>query len=165
MKKSKAISIFLILTLAILLCNLFICRLAFVYGESMSPTLETKDCILVWKMFYKPNPGDIVMTDRENAFSQMLVKRVIAVEDQQVWIKDGQVMVDGTVLEEPYLNVSEAVFHDEMKITVPEGEVFLMGDNRNRSKDSRDIGCIRVDSLEGKVVARIFPFNRIKFWG
>lgn len=130
----------------------------------MSPTLETKDCVLVWKLCYKPEPDDIVITDRKNEFTQSLIKRVIAVEGQQVRIKDGHVMVDGMVVEEPYLNSSEPISYDEMELTVPEGKVFLMGDNRNWSKDSRDIGCISVDSLEGKVVMRIFPFNKIEYF-
>lgn len=152
MKTEKKVNVYILITVIVLLCNLFVCRLAFVYGVSMEPTLETKDCVLIWKLCYQPKAGDIVITTKQNSLEQKLIKRVIAEEGQEVSFLNNQVLVDGRVLEEAYLNTSEMISYEEMRVTVPKGEVFLMGDNRNASKDSREIGCIPVKEIEGKVL-------------
>ena len=100
--------------------------------------------------------------------SRPIVKRVIATEGQTVDIdfSTGEVRVDGEVQDEPYINEPTLTNFDDgltYPVTVPEGCVFLMGDNRNHSSDSRyaPIGCVETDNILGKVILRIFPFSRI----
>lgn len=151
-KKHQTFYILLGITLTVLLCNLLVCRVAFVYGESMEPTLSEHDCVLVWKLGYSPKKGDIVMTNQNNDFSQNIVKRVIAVEGQVVKVDENVIFVDGVQLEESYLDGNVPVSYQPMEVKVPEGKVFLMGDNRNASKDSREVGCFSNDSISGKVI-------------
>lgn len=159
----------------------FILRVANVDGESMMPTLVDGDRLIVSHMFYEPEAGDIVIVnntkghiyDSENklesisGLNKVIVKRVIATGGQEVNIDfdTGEVSVDGTVLNEPYIN--DLTKMDEgghqYPVTVPEGYVFVMGDNRMNSTDSRDprIGFVEEDDILGKVLVRIFPFGSI----
>ena len=104
----------------------------------MVPTLEQSDKVVISNLFYHPKQGDIVVLRKRTLMEEPIVKRIIATEGQTVDIDfdDGVVYVDGKALDEPYVN--EPV-HDrenfEGKITVPEGCVFVMGDNRNASTD------------------------------
>ena len=125
----------------------FAVRMVNVVGHSMVPTLEQSDKVVISNLFYHPKQGDVVVLRKQTLMQEPIVKRIIATEGQTVDIDfdDGVVYVDGKALDEPYVN--EPV-HDrenfEGKITVPEGCVFVMGDNRNASTDSRDarLGCV-----------------------
>lgn len=145
----------LITAIVIILCNLFVFRLAVIYGSSMEPTLYHKDLMLIWQLGYNPKNGDIVITDTKNALKQNLVKRVIATEGQTVSISENTVWVDGKPLIETYFPVSAAPMADMEAIRVPDDSVFLMGDNRSVSVDSRTVGCIPNDSILGKAAFRI----------
>ena len=96
------------------------------------------------------------------------IKRIIAIEGDKAKIENGEVFVNGEKLEESYLEegikteVSKSNLSEEF--TVPEDSVFVLGDNRKNSKDSREFGCIPVSKIKGKVVFRIFPFTRLKKW-
>lgn len=135
----------------VVICNLFVVRLAFVHGKSMEPTLHENECVVVWQLMAHIEAGDIVVTDRKNVYSENLIKRVIALGGQQVLLKDNQVYVDGVPLEELYLSGQQEIFYTTIDIIVPEGEVFLLGDNRCNSRDSRDIGCVPLEEIIGKV--------------
>ena len=113
-----------------------------------------------------PQPGDIVVLTKEfDAARGPIVKRIIAVEGQTVDIdyQTGAVYVDGEALDEPYLNepMEEPWYEDLTSVTVPEGSVFVMGDNRNHSNDSRDVTLGTVDTryLLGKAEFICFPFS------
>ena len=147
-----------------LLIFTFIARPATVDGESMLPTLCNGERLVISNLFYEPAPGDIVVlcgeADREEG--RNLIKRIIAVGGQTIDIdfETGEVTVDGEVLDEPY--ILERTHLDEgteFPLTVPEGEVFLMGDNRNHSNDSRDssLGTVDTRLLIGKAVFLVFP--------
>ena len=150
-----------------LLIFTFIARPATVDGESMLPTLEDGDRLIISNLFYEPAPGDIVVlcgeADREEG--RNLIKRIIAVGGQTIDIdfETGEVTVDGEVLDEPY--ILERTHLDEgteFPLTVPEGEVFVMGDNRNASRDSRSlsVGTVKEEYIVGRVLFRFFPFDR-----
>lgn len=152
---------------ALLICVLvfvFLARVVGVIGSSMVPTLHDSDRVIISDLFYTPEYGDIVVLRKESFDEKPIVKRVIATEGQTVNIdfELGIVYVDGTALEEDYtaeLTHNAIDFEDE--ITVPEGHVFVMGDNRNRSTDSRDdrIGCVDTRFIMGKVLIRIWPIS------
>ncbi|MBQ8623560.1 MAG: signal peptidase I [Oscillospiraceae bacterium] len=143
----------------------FVCRTAVVSGDSMSNTLHDKDFLILWSLFYQPKNGDIISANCEG-LNEVIVKRVIACEGQTVDIdfSTGSVYVDGVLLDEPY--IKNLTINDEFgfdyPITVPEGKYFVMGDNRQGSRDSRHPAVKFVDreDILGKVVLRVFPFEK-----
>ena len=150
--------------LAVVVIFTFGIRLIGVEGHSMVPTLQEGDRLLVANpMFYNDfKYGDIVVLTKESFLSEPIVKRVIAVGGQTVDIDfdSGSVYVDGVLLKEDYINeLTFTTDGTEFPVTVPEGSVFVMGDNRNHSNDSRDVNLGTVDTrhMIGKAVAVIFP--------
>ena len=150
--------------LAVVLLFTFVVRLIGVDGHSMVPTLQDGDRLLVlnslWDSDYEY--GDIVVLRKESFLEEPIVKRVIATEGQTVDIDfaAGDVYVDGELLEEDYIN--EPTYVDEgtqFPLTVPEGSIFVMGDNRNHSSDSRssDLGTVDTRYVIGKAVFLLFP--------
>lgn len=144
----------LVYILVIVCINLFLFRIAFVHGESMEPTLQNGQPLLVKCFAYEPAKGDIVVTTTKNSFCRNLVKRVIATEGDIIQFAEDAVYLNGTLLPEPY--TASGAHYVPAKYTVPANSVFLMGDNRNFSKDSRDIGCIPTSEIIGKVVLPSF---------
>lgn len=144
----------------------FIFRLSFVDGSSMVPTLHDNDKLVLFHYFYTPKPGDIVVLNAP-ILEKAIVKRVIATEGQEVMIdfESGAVSVDGKVLDEPY--IAETTRYDGgafvYPVTVPEDSIFVMGDNRNQSTDSRfsEVGFVDNDQIIGKVLVRYFPLDAI----
>lgn len=144
----------------------FFFRLVDVVGDSMNPTLENADKMVVSDLFYKPKQGDIIIFRKDGYKPEALVKRVIATEGQTVEIdfNRGRVYVDGVLLDEPY--IAEPT-RNQIDFTgaqvVPEGCVFVMGDNRNESADSRDsrIGMVDERLIIGKVLLTVFPLDHI----
>lgn len=155
------------IVVAIIVCVLlfsFVVRLVDVVGDSMYPTLENGDKIIVSNLFYDPQPGDIIVFRKDEYRDQPLVKRIIAVEGQTVDIDfdRGIVYVDGEPIDEPYIAEPTTESLDFVgPITVDQGCVFVMGDNRNHSTDSRDarIDCVDVRCIMGKVYFTLFPLK------
>lgn len=142
----------------------FVFRIIQVEGESMERTLYQGQKLVVWGAGYTPARGDVVIVDSYTSYGRPLVKRVIALGGDSVDIdfETGVVQVNGEVLDEPYLSEPTWLSYDvEFPITVPEGTVFLMGDNRNNSLDSRSskVGCIDERDILGKVLLRFLPFE------
>ena len=150
----------------VLIILLFIVRTVNVDGISMEPTLKDGDQLLARSIAYTPQRGDVVVVDGYTSFGKPLVKRVIGVGGDTIDIdfEEGEVEVNGEVLEEPYISAPTTLQYDlNFPVTVPEGQVFLMGDNRPRSKDSRhsDIGFIDERDILGEVVFRLLPVQDI----
>lgn len=146
----------------------FIAKIVNVSGQSMEPTLHNNDKLIVSNMFYTPKVGDVVIVSKTDNFDETIVKRIIATEGQTVDIDydTSIVYVDGTAVREDYIN--EKIFfppYDAVKLpmTIPENHVFVMGDNRNHSSDSRSqsIGLVDVRNIVGKVYFKIWPLNDI----
>ncbi len=156
------------LTSALIVCVvifIFFIRVIDVKGTSMYPTLNNEDKMLVSDLFYTPKAGDIVVFKKDEYSSEKaLVKRVIATEGQEINIDfdNGIVYVDGVALEEDYINELTTTKLDFIgPQTVPDGCVFVMGDNRNMSTDSRktEIGMVDNRLIIGKVYCVIFPLE------
>jgi len=132
-----------------------------IYGNSMSPTLQSGDIVLSVKTD-KLKSGDIVAFYYNN---KILIKRIIAVAGEWVDIdEEGNVYVNQKLLEEPYL--SEKALGDcniELPYQVPDGKWFLMGDYRSASSDSRNstIGCVSEEQIVGKLILRVWPLQQV----
>ncbi len=157
-------SAFLFALVFVVLVMTFCVRMVNVDGSSMMNTLQNEDKVIVTGLNYEPQVGDIVVISHGAELDKALVKRVIAVGGQTVDIdfETGEVTVDGIVIDEPYILGSTNVSADvEFPVTVTEGTVFVLGDNRPISKDSRysEVGLIDVENIIGKVQLRVYPFN------
>ena len=129
----------------------------------MESTLQDGDHLIIYDLFYSPEPGDIIVfEDYSTEYRKPLVKRVIATEGQTVIIDIfGDIYVDDVKLSEEYVYIDGYdSITKPLVCTVPEGEVFVMGDHRNWSKDSRAVGPIKEDSILGKVLFRFYPFEK-----
>lgn len=158
--KSTVYSLITVAAVAVLVATLWLPVLQ-IYGSSMTPTLHDGEIIFSVKTA-QMNRGDIVAFYYNN---KILVKRVIANPGEWVDIsEDGTVFVNGEELAEPYLE--EKSFGDadiEFPYQVPDGKIFVMGDHRATSADSRHmaIGCVSPEQIVGKIALRIWPLNRI----
>ncbi|MDO4595703.1 MAG: signal peptidase I [Coriobacteriaceae bacterium] len=166
--------VLLVALLAALFIRTFVVSPYVVPTGSMEHTIEVGDQILAEKVSInlggRVKAGDIVVFDNPEPGSDhdVLVKRVIALEGQVVTLQDGHVFVDGKQLDEPYAQgrtdplTQQAVGMDvSFPVTVPAGCVWVMGDNRENSADSRYFGPVPEESLIGVAVARYWPLNRI----
>ena len=172
--------------IACVLVFILVARVIDVRGTSMYPTLENGDKIVITRLAGDYEQGDIVVLQAKNYKQEPLVKRVIGTAGQTVELNyiDRTVSVDGQVLDEPYIferiyeryEIMNPLYFDVygidkdedigdgwVRVTVPEGHVFVMGDNRNNSSDSRmsKIGFVDTRDVMGKAVFRIFPFNKL----
>lgn len=145
----------------------FIGQRTVVRGSSMEPTLHDMDQLIVYKLGYlihKPQKGDIVVVDvplekRYNKNEKLYIKRLIASEGDKVAVKNKTVYLNGKALEEINVIKDGYTYVEFEEQTVPEGYVFVLGDNRVNSRDSRELGFIRYKDIKGQAVVRIWPFN------
>ena len=149
---------------AVMLIFTFGFRVSGIEGTSMLPTLEDGDRVVLTAFDGKPERGQVVIITQPNAFGKPVVKRIIATENQTVDINfsTGDVFVDGEELYEPYINNLTIVGDDvNFPVTVPEGHVFVLGDNRQGSTDSRStkIGFINENYIMGVVKYRFVNIN------
>lgn len=151
---------------ALVLIFTFFGRLISVDGTSMVPTLLHGELMAVRSIGYTPKQGDIIVLTQASFRDEAIVKRLIAKGGQTVEIDygAGTVSVDGVVLDEPYINEPMLPRGDVTSITVPEGYLFVMGDNRNVSADSRYnyVGLVDERRVLGHAEAVIFPLQKFK---
>ena len=177
----------LAVVITLLIKNLFFST-TIVRMESMVPTLKDGDILLINRFAQVVNTpletGDIVVLEapldtadgeyasyaEDNLWTKFLklfkktlyIKRVIGTPGDRLVIDGHEVSINGEVLDEDYINEErfENTINDNIDIEIPEGYVFCMGDNRDRSKDSRSFGLIPIDKVEGKAIFRLFPFDK-----
>ncbi len=166
------IEIFVFAMCFVILLFSFAFRLCTVDGSSMENTLYEGESLLVSDLFYTPERGDVIVFHQTGALNEPVVKRVIATEGETVHLEytpdhmtvtithtNGEV----SVLEEPYVKYTGVpLYLLPTTVTVPDGKLFVMGDNRNMSKDSRhpDIGLVDERRVLGKVLLRFTPLSR-----
>lgn len=154
----------------------FVLTLAKVQGESMEPTLQNEDRLYVNRLMYTPEKGDIIIFRPASDPKRPYIKRVIATEGDTVYIDfvTGDVYVNDELLDEPYINepthltgsyIEKLMLHGEYSrenpIVVGKDKLFVMGDNRNHSADSREIGQVPEKEVIGHAVFRFWPLNNI----
>ncbi len=167
------VAIAIAVALALIVRN-FVFTLVKVQGQSMEPVLQNADRLYVNRFFYTPEKGDVVIFIPESDPNRPYVKRVIATEGDSVYIdfKTGKVFVNDQLIEEPYIKektkmsgsyimdlAAKGEYSFDTPIVVQEGHIFVMGDNRNNSKDSREIGQVPVEEVLGGAVFRFWPLD------
>ncbi len=169
------IAIAIAVALALLIRN-FVFTLVKVQGESMEPSLHNSDRLYVNRFFYQPKKGDVVIFVPASDPMRPYVKRVIATEGDSVYIDftTGNVYVNDVLLSEPYIKektarngsyimslMAKGEYGKQSPIVVQKGHIFVMGDNRNNSKDSRELGQIPLDEVMGGAAFRFWPLDSI----
>lgn len=159
----KAIVVALIIAEGI---HLFVLQQFVVDGHSMDPTLANNEHLIIDKIPYylgPPKRGDIIVFHAPDG--QDWVKRVIGLPGDTVAVKNGKLILDGKTINEPYINGPMDPYNNYGPTTVPKGDLFVMGDNRNISEDSRIIGPIKESSVIGRVDIIFWPLNKMKVIG
>ena len=144
-----------------LLIHVFLAQATRVFGQSMEPNLHTNMRLVVEKVSYRmhsPDQGDIVVL-RVRPGDELLIKRIIGLPGDEVAIHDGQVYVNGNALDEPYLNQNTR--GNLAPRVVPPLHVFVMGDNRRASNDSRSFGPVHIDNIVGRAWFSYWPMGNI----
>ena len=155
----------------------YVLTLVKVQGESMEPTLQNADRIYVNRFMYEPKKGDIVIFRPESDPKRPYVKRIIATEGDTLYIdfELGEVYLNGELLDEPYILepthrydsyitslIEQGNYSKDNPIVIEEGKVFVMGDNRNNSEDSRALGQIPVEDIMGHACFRFWPLDNFE---
>ncbi|MBV7271974.1 signal peptidase I [Clostridium thailandense] len=141
----------------------FVFETVSVDGHSMDPTLNNKDRLIVEKVSYyfrAPKPGDIVVIKYPADPKEKFIKRVIAVGGDRVKIENNKLYINDKPKDESY--ILEQNMRDFNEVTVPQNTIFVLGDNRNNSRDSRypDVGFVDYKMVVGRAALRIYPFSR-----
>ncbi|MGI6129820.1 MAG: signal peptidase I [bacterium] len=160
-------SVVLAVVLALFIIT-FVVQSFIVTGPSMEPTLRSGERLLINKFIYRfsePRRGDVVVFHPQARPREDYIKRVIGVAGETVEIRDGKVWVDGTDLTESY--IKEPTYGQFGPVRIPQGKIFVLGDNRNNSQDSRyqEVGLVSLKSITGKALIRYWPFKRIMVFG
>jgi len=142
-----------------LLINVFVGQATRVEGQSMEPNLHTDQRLVVEKMTYRfhgPHRHDIVVLKLPNQGDELLIKRVIGLPGETVEIRDGQVIINGEPLDEPFVDDGTQPGRNG-QVTVPPLHVYVLGDNRNHSNDSRSFGPVPIENIVGRAWLSYWP--------
>lgn len=167
-EKIKPLLPYIIIIAVVLFIKAFIVTPIKVNGESMYPTLEESDIMILNKTAYyfnEPKRFDIVVVNMPNEY---LIKRIIGLPGETVKIVNNQLYINDKIYEEEYL--ANDLNYDDFSLTdlgyskIPEDMYLVLGDNRENSLDSREIGLIKKEDINGKISLRIWPLNKIKLF-
>ena len=161
-RRPSGVAVGVALIVAIVVLKVFVAEPFRIPSESMEPTLQPGDQALVYKLAGKPpHRGDLVVFHAPKT-GELLLKRVVAVGGDTVGLEDGVLVVNRRKVREPFVDYPsiDSVYFGPVKVRP--GTVFVMGDNRANSEDSRDFGAIRTSSIIGRTVALVWPPAR---WG
>ncbi|MCA1688011.1 MAG: signal peptidase I [Actinobacteria bacterium] len=142
----------------------FVVEAFYIPSESMVPTLRIGDRVLVNKFIYRftePERGDIVVFKSVEGGNEDLIKRVVGVPGDEISVRGGKLRVNGELQRDSYVNKKFPDSSSAAPTTVPEGHVFVMGDNRANSRDSRYFGPVPKKKIEGEAFLRFWPPDRI----
>jgi len=145
-----------------LLIHVFLAQATRVYGQSMEPNLHTDERLVIEKVSYRfhgPRRGDVVVLHDPGGSPELLIKRVVGLPGERVTVAGGRVFIDGNPLTEPYLD-QDTVGGGRSWI-VPPLAVFVMGDNRSASRDSRTFGPVAMDQIVGRALVRYWPLEEV----
>jgi signal peptidase I len=148
-----------------LLINVFIGQATRVEGQSMEPNLHSNQRLVVEKVSYRfrgPQRFDVVVLRLPRQGDELLIKRVVGLPGETVEINNGQVYIDGNALDEPFLNVQTRPGRNS-RVVVPPLHVYVLGDNRDHSNDSRSFGPVPVDNIVGRAWFSYWPMENIGF--
>jgi signal peptidase I len=142
----------------------FVVEAFYIPSESMIPTLQIGDRVLVNKFIYRftePKRGDVVVFESVEGGNEDLIKRVVGVPGDEISVRRGKLFVNGEPRRQPYVNKRFPDRSFFAPTTVPKGHVFVMGDNRANSRDSRFFGPVPKEKIEGEAFLRFWPLGRI----
>jgi|WetSurMetagenome_2_1015567.scaffolds.fasta_scaffold01444_5 signal peptidase I len=157
----KELLITLLMAAVLFVIFLYVIQRSPVDGTSMVPSLENGQQIIVSRvtyLFHEPQRGDIITLHPPFASPKPFVKRVIGLPGETIEIKSGKVYVNGALLSEPY--IKQSFTYTMPAVKVPEGQYFVLGDNRDISEDSHYFGTIPKKNIIGKAWLSIWPFDR-----
>jgi signal peptidase I len=161
-RRPSAFAVGIALVAALVVVKIFVAEPFRIQSQSMEPTLRPGDQALVWKLGARsPARGDLVAFHAPRT-GEILLKRVVAVGGDTVGLEDGVLVVDGRRIREPYADPKaiDSVYFGPVRVRP--GTIFVMGDNRANSEDSRDFGAVPTGRIIGRAVARVWPPAR---WG
>jgi signal peptidase I len=169
-KKFREYAFYIILAIGLaLVCRSYVFARTDVIGSSMQPTFNDKDVIFMEKISTETghiNRGEVVVFNSHDENEDNYIKRVIGIAGDKIEIKSGEVYLNGKVLTESYLP-EEVVTEANSAVAeyvVPEGYIFVLGDNRKNSTDSRIIGPVNLKDVKGHVILRVYPFKNINYF-
>jgi signal peptidase I len=143
-----------------LLIHVFLAQATRVYGQSMEPNLHTNERLVIEKLSYRfhgPRRGDVVVIKDPGGSPELLIKRVVGLPGERVTVANNRVFIDGVPLDEPYLD--QPTQGSGRSWIVPPLTVFVMGDNRSASRDSRIFGPVSLDEIIGRALFRYWPLT------
>jgi signal peptidase I len=144
------------------LINFFLAQATQVHGQSMEPTLHSDQRLVVEKVSYRfhgPRRGDIVVLKSPQESTELLIKRVIGLSGETVEIRQGRIYINGQELDEPYLERSTG--GNWGPIIVPPLHIFVLGDNRSFSNDSRAFGMVPIENIVGRAWVSYWPLDEV----
>ncbi len=170
-------SILLALFIAVII-RIFFISAFFIPSSSMEKVLKPGDQILVWKFLYNKHIPVLnislffgIPVKRQNIIVFKIegdeddyIKRIIGLPGDKILLKNNQVYVNGILLKEPYINTEHSIHYLNSVFEVPVNKVFVLGDNRSNSRDSREFGFVSIEKIVGKIFFIFYPFNRIRFF-
>ena len=151
--------------LIVLLLQRFVFMAVEVQGASMEPTFENGQRVIVWQLLYTPNPFDVIVLEHTDGNHH--IKRVLGTPGDRVDYFDGEMFINNELIDEPYIMqepstnsfILEAICQFDDCAVIPEGYFLVLGDNRNRSGDSREYGLVHESQIMGRVVLRFWPLR------